>query len=112
MDNGKARFGKFYKQGLIAVEIKRSDFVNLINKAYKPAQNNAVVRPGAVPGGSDRLEISAEIAGLKEALAKLPETDPARLEKLAQLARQIENKEYRVDPAELATLLLKQTESK
>lgn len=94
------------------MKINRPDFVNLINKVYKPAQNNAAGRLGAAPGGSDRLEISAEIANLKKALAKLPETEPARLEKLAQLARQIENKEYRVDPAELAALLLKQLENK
>lgn|GEM_PF-3842766 len=94
------------------MNINRPDFVNLISQIYKPAQSNTAAKHDAAPGGNDRLEISAEIAALHKALAKLPETDPARLEKLAKLARQIESKDYRVDPGELAALLLKQMEDK
>lgn len=94
------------------MKISRPDLVNLINEVYKPARNNAAARHDTAPCGSDRLEISAEIAVIKKALGKLPDTDRTRQEKIAELARQIENNEYRVDPEELAALLLKEPEDK
>lgn len=91
------------------MKINRPEIMNLINKIYKQEQVRSRVNtgePGNVSKG-DRLEISAGSEALKREMARLEGTDPARLEKLTELTRQIEAGEYKVDSGELAEIILR-----
>lgn len=91
------------------MKVNRPEIMNIIEKIYSREQLHKKSKPGEVAGASpgDRLEISSGIEALKKEIARLEKTDPIRLEKVAELTRQVQTGEYKVDSRELAALILK-----
>ena len=91
------------------MKVNRPEIINMINKIYKPEQFRSRGKPEETANVStgDRLEISSGIEALKKEIARLEETDPSRLQKIAELAHQVGAGEYKVDSRELAAAILR-----
>jgi len=91
------------------MKVNRPEIINIIEKIYNQKEPIRKDKPGATgaPSGADRLEISSSLKALKKELARLEESDPARREKLAELARQVRSNQYKVDSRKLAEHMLK-----
>ena len=100
---------KFLKRQVNDMKINRPEIINMINKIYKQEQLHGKSKPNeaARVSSGDQLEISSNIETLKKEMARLEGADPARLQKIAELSRQIETGEYKVDSQELAQIILK-----
>ncbi len=93
------------------MKINRPEIISLINKIHKQEQDRD--RTTSASTGSsqkDSVEISSSSETLKKELAKMEETDLSRAERVAELARQVESGEYKVDSRELADIILKNIE--
>jgi len=91
------------------MKVNRAEIISMIHKIYKQGQLRSKSRPGepASVSPGDRVEISSSIEALKKEIARLEGTDPSRLQRMAELSRQVETGEYKVDSRELAALILK-----
>ncbi len=93
------------------MKVNRPEIINLIQKIQKQELDRGRNRPTSNgPAQTDRVEISSSSEALKNELARLEEADMPRAQRVAELARQIEAGEYKVDSRELADIILKNIE--
>ncbi|MGI5876322.1 MAG: flagellar biosynthesis anti-sigma factor FlgM [Dethiobacteria bacterium] len=92
------------------MEINRLNIANLCARIYKQQQGKD--KPGTATSSpcsffkKDCVKISSLSEVLKKEMARLGEKDQARAEKISSLSRQIEAGEYKIDPSELAAIIL------
>ena len=89
------------------MKVNRPEIINLIQKIQKQQDRGRVQSTSGGPSQKDSIEISSSSETLKKELARLEEADMPRAERVAELARQIEAGEYKIDSRELADIILK-----
>ncbi len=91
------------------MNVNRSEIISIIKKIYRQEQAGEKSRPPASPGSTpreDSVEISSSSELLKKEMARMEGMDSARAERVAELARQVQSGQYRVDSRELADIIL------